>query len=88
MCGKSFDKGARIFDENVYCPSCWEEIEEVLDKFEVEFMEAKLYKKSIPDINEYMDKHRDVISKSKIPVYKLKLMLLRRCIDINRLETP
>jgi len=85
-CGKVFDRGATIVGSNIYCPECGELFDELIDGYEVLYHEAKLMGKPIQDIDEYLEKHKDLINKLKLKPNKVKLLILRRISSSVRMK--
>jgi len=81
MCGKSFTRGAVIIFDKAYCRDCGGSIQSMVEGFEGEFVEAKLYGKPLPDVVEYLKRHEALISSAKLPKARLRAWLLRRVMD-------
>jgi len=84
-CGKSFDRGARILPpDRAYCPECAKELDGIVQEFEIAWMEAKLFGKTKPDVDEHLRKHEATLSKLKIDKMEMKHRLLRTVLSIER----
>jgi len=86
VCGKEFERGARIERELVYCAECSEELDLLVEEFEVAYMEARLYNKPLPNIDKHITKHRTAIERLKQKPERIKYRILRRCMDFERLR--
>ena len=84
VCGKEFESEAVIVPPNVYCQKCGEKIEEIQREFEIQFLEAELYKKPLPNIDEHVKKHKGKIEKLKLSEDWFKLRILQRCVAHRR----
>lgn len=84
-CGKQFERGAVIIPPHVYCPSCAEKLNDIIDDFVVRYLEARLSGKQIPDLNRYIEERREEIKFLKIRESLLKRRILTACL---RSEQP
>jgi len=86
-CEKEFERGARIIPpDRVYCLECAEEMDSIIEEFELAYMEARLYNRPLPNIDEHITKHKTAIERLKQKPERIKHRILRRCMDFERLR--
>lgn len=77
-CGKIIESGATIIGGNVYCQDCARLLDDLIDEYESLYLESKIFGKTLPDINEYIEKNMKTIERLKLSPIKVKKLILSR----------
>jgi len=83
VCGKSFQSGALIVRDMVFCPDCAREYEDLIDSCVVELLEQYMNTGTI-DVKSVVSKHKDKIDKLKISEAHVMRIVASQVVGVAR----
>ena len=83
LCGNPIKPPVFNTPVGALCYNCYRELEDALNEFVCDYIEAKVYGKPIPNVDEYVEKHYPKFQKLYPNKKSFKLAMLIRVIHLN-----